>query len=97
MHPTDEAEILGVLSKKINKVNNQVLNNRKQPFTWNRTTPEGRVGITFSTHYRDGLVLHERHEDLLVAAFLLRLRQQRLIDQHLGEAAAAPAGGLGPA
>lgn len=51
--------------------------------------------MVLGTHHRDGLVLHERHVDHLVAASLLRLGHQRLIDQHLGEAAAAPAGGIG--
>lgn len=76
-------------------MNNQVRDSRKQTFTCNFTTLEGTVGITAGTHHRERLVLHERHEDHLVAAFLLRLRHHRLIDQHLGEAASAPAGGLG--
>lgn len=61
------------------------------------TTGEGTVGSICGTHYREGLVLHEGHGDRLGAVFLLGLRQRHLGNQHLGEAAAAPAGGLGPA
>lgn len=73
---------------------NQVCNERKQTFTCNFPTAGG-VGTTPGTHHRERLVLHERHEDGVVAASLLRLRHQRLIHQHLGEAAPARAGGLG--
>lgn len=54
-----------------------------------RSTKEAICG----THYRERLVLHEGHGNCLGAVFLLGLRQQCLVDQHLGEAAAAPAGG----
>lgn len=84
-----------VSCKVMIELNIQVYNGGKQTFTCNVATPEGGgVGITFGTHHRERLVLHERHGDYVVAASLLRLRHQRIIDQHLGEAAPAGAGGL---
>lgn len=84
LQTTDETKVLGVLLMATDKA-----------ITSDGSAQEGTVGNICGTHYRNRLVLHEGHENRLGAVFLLGLRQRRLSNQHLGEAAAAPAGGLG--